>query len=172
MALLILAGLQMIPADVYEAAKVDGASAWQRFRLITLPLVKPALMVARPVPHPGRAAHVRPADILTGGGARRHATTTLSILVVNQIRQGFNARVGAVDDHVPPHLPASPSCSSGSSAPTSCDARREGRGDEMTTATAPATDCRPRATTAERRRPRAPRDRRAHRTAPTSASSC
>ena len=46
MALLILAGLQMIPADVYEAAKVDGATAWQRFRMITLPLVKPALMVA------------------------------------------------------------------------------------------------------------------------------
>src|SRR6478752_4254128 len=46
MALLILAGLQMIPAEVYEAAKVDGATAWQRFRLITLPLVKPALMVA------------------------------------------------------------------------------------------------------------------------------
>ena len=46
MALLILAGLQMIPAEVYEAAKVDGASAWQRFRMITLPLVKPALMVA------------------------------------------------------------------------------------------------------------------------------
>ena len=46
MALLILAGLQMIPADVYEAARVDGASAWQRFTKITLPLVKPALMVA------------------------------------------------------------------------------------------------------------------------------
>jgi multiple sugar transport system permease protein len=37
MALLILAGLQMIPAEVYEAAKVDGATAWQRFRLITQP---------------------------------------------------------------------------------------------------------------------------------------
>ena len=46
MALLILAGLQLISADIYEAAKVDGASAWQRFTAITLPLVKPALMVA------------------------------------------------------------------------------------------------------------------------------
>ncbi|MGZ4581368.1 MAG: carbohydrate ABC transporter permease, partial [Nocardioidaceae bacterium] len=45
-ALLILAGLQVIPEDVYEAAKVDGATAWQRFTQITLPLVKPALMVA------------------------------------------------------------------------------------------------------------------------------
>ncbi|RAV34811.1 carbohydrate ABC transporter permease [Corynebacterium heidelbergense] len=46
MALLILAGLQMIPQGVYEAAKVDGASRWQQFTHITLPLVRPALMVA------------------------------------------------------------------------------------------------------------------------------
>ena len=46
MALLILAGLQVIPDDVYDAAKVDGASAWQRFTRITLPLLKPAILVA------------------------------------------------------------------------------------------------------------------------------
>jgi len=88
MALLILAGLQVIPNDVYEAARVDGASAWQRFRLITLPLVKPALMVA---------VLFRTLDvlriydlpaILTGGA---NGTSTLSILVVDQIRQGFNS---------------------------------------------------------------------------------
>ncbi|MFI6389321.1 carbohydrate ABC transporter permease [Nonomuraea sp. NPDC050547] len=44
--LLVLAGLQIIPAEVYEAARVDGASAGQRFWRITLPLVKPALLVA------------------------------------------------------------------------------------------------------------------------------
>ncbi|MFI9554955.1 carbohydrate ABC transporter permease [Nonomuraea endophytica] len=44
--LLVLAGLQIIPAEVYEAARVDGASAAQRFWRITLPLVKPALLVA------------------------------------------------------------------------------------------------------------------------------
>jgi len=44
--LLTLAGLQTIPAEVYEAAKVDGASAWQTFTRITLPMVKPALVVA------------------------------------------------------------------------------------------------------------------------------
>jgi multiple sugar transport system permease protein len=44
--LLVLAGMQMIPAEVYEAAKVDGASAWRTFWRITLPLVKPALVVA------------------------------------------------------------------------------------------------------------------------------
>ena len=46
MALLLLAGLQVIPDDVYDAAKVDGATAWQRFVRITLPLLKPALLVA------------------------------------------------------------------------------------------------------------------------------
>jgi multiple sugar transport system permease protein len=46
MALLILAGLQVIPGDVYDAAKVDGANAWQRFRRITLPLLTPAILVA------------------------------------------------------------------------------------------------------------------------------
>ena len=44
--LLVLAGLQTIPAEVYEAAKVDGASAMQQFWRLTLPLVKPALLVA------------------------------------------------------------------------------------------------------------------------------
>jgi ABC-type sugar transport system permease subunit len=44
--LLTLAGLQTIPAEVYEAAKVDGATAWQQFIRITLPMVKPTLVVA------------------------------------------------------------------------------------------------------------------------------
>jgi multiple sugar transport system permease protein len=44
--LLVLAGLQTIPAEVYEAAKVDGANAWRTFVSITMPLVKPALLVA------------------------------------------------------------------------------------------------------------------------------
>ncbi|RWR01372.1 ABC transporter permease [[Pantoea] beijingensis] len=46
MALMLLAALQLIPADLYEAARVDGASAWQRFRRITLPLIMPAAIVA------------------------------------------------------------------------------------------------------------------------------
>jgi multiple sugar transport system permease protein len=46
MALLLLAGLQVIPSEIYEAAKVDGATMWQRFRRITLPLLMPALLVA------------------------------------------------------------------------------------------------------------------------------
>ncbi|WP_010203568.1 carbohydrate ABC transporter permease [Salinibacterium sp. PAMC 21357] len=44
--LLVLAGMQLIPEEVYEAAKLDGANAWKQFFSITLPLVRPALLVA------------------------------------------------------------------------------------------------------------------------------
>jgi len=46
MALMLLAGLQTIPRELYEAAEVDGASAWQRFVSITLPMLRPAIFVA------------------------------------------------------------------------------------------------------------------------------
>jgi len=46
MALLLLAGLALVPDDLQEAAKVDGATAWQRFIRITIPLMKPAILVA------------------------------------------------------------------------------------------------------------------------------
>jgi multiple sugar transport system permease protein len=46
MALLLLAGLALVPDELHEAAKVDGASAWQRFVRITLPLMRPAILVA------------------------------------------------------------------------------------------------------------------------------
>ena len=92
MALLILAGLQLISADIYEAAKVDGASAWQRFRSITLPLAWPAVMVA---------LLFRTLDVLRmfdlpfimthGGSGDGNDTTTLSILVVQEVRTGFNS---------------------------------------------------------------------------------
>jgi len=42
----VLAGLSAIPGEVYEAARVDGASAWRTYRSVTLPLVRPALLVA------------------------------------------------------------------------------------------------------------------------------
>lgn len=46
MALMLLAAMQMVPSDLYEAARVDGATAFQRFRRITLPLIFPAMIVA------------------------------------------------------------------------------------------------------------------------------
>ncbi|MDN4613752.1 sugar ABC transporter permease [Leifsonia sp. F6_8S_P_1B] len=91
MALLILAGLQIIPEEVYEAARMDGASTWQCFWSVTLPLLKPALLVAilfRVLD--ALRMYDLPAILTGGGGGDGHATTTLSILVVDQIRQGFN----------------------------------------------------------------------------------
>jgi multiple sugar transport system permease protein len=46
MALLLLAGLALVPDELHEAAKVDGATTWQRFLRITIPLMKPAILVA------------------------------------------------------------------------------------------------------------------------------
>jgi multiple sugar transport system permease protein len=46
MLLILLAGLQAIPQEPYEAALIDGASAWQTFRHVTLPLLKPAILIA------------------------------------------------------------------------------------------------------------------------------
>jgi multiple sugar transport system permease protein len=46
MALLLLAGLALVPDDLHEAARVDGASTWQRFWKITIPLMKPTILVA------------------------------------------------------------------------------------------------------------------------------
>jgi multiple sugar transport system permease protein len=46
MGLLLLAGLSLVPEDLQKAAKVDGATTWQRFTKITLPLMKPAILVA------------------------------------------------------------------------------------------------------------------------------
>lgn len=45
-ALIVLAGLQTIPDELYEAASIDGATSWQKFRHITLPSIKPALVLA------------------------------------------------------------------------------------------------------------------------------
>ena len=43
--LIFLAGLQAVPDELYEAASIDGANAWQRFRRITLPLMKPLIAI-------------------------------------------------------------------------------------------------------------------------------
>ncbi|GAA5045861.1 sugar ABC transporter permease [Nocardia callitridis] len=88
MALLLLAGLQVIPADVYEAARVDGASPWQRFTRITLPLLKPALLVAVLFRTMDALRMYDLPAIMTLGNP---STRTLSMLVVDQVRQGPNS---------------------------------------------------------------------------------
>src|SRR3954451_6175476 len=84
MALLLLAGLQVIPEDVYEAAKVDGASTWQRFTRITLPLLKPAILVAFIFRTLDALRIFDLPFVLTQG---TNGTTTLSILSYDQFSQ-------------------------------------------------------------------------------------
>src|SRR4051794_5940897 len=77
MALLILAGLQVIPDDIYEAAKVDGSTAWQRFTKITLPLLRPAILVALIFRTLDALRIFDLPYVLTKGA---HGTTTLSLI--------------------------------------------------------------------------------------------
>jgi multiple sugar transport system permease protein len=77
MALLILAGLQVIPGDIYEAAKVDGATVWQRFVKITLPLLTPAILVALIFRTLDALRIFDLPYVLTKGA---HGTTTMSLI--------------------------------------------------------------------------------------------
>jgi multiple sugar transport system permease protein len=84
-ALIVMGGYLALPADVFEAAEVDGARGWQRFRRITLPLLGPTLVTA---------AVLRSVDLLrffdviylTTQGGPGTASTTLNILAY---RRGF-----------------------------------------------------------------------------------
>jgi multiple sugar transport system permease protein len=92
MALLLLAGLVTIPNELYEAARVDGASAWQRFRKITLPLMKPAILVAvlfRTL----EASRVFDSIFIMTRGAQN--TESVSILGFNQLINRLNLGLGS-----------------------------------------------------------------------------
>ncbi len=84
MAVLLLAGLQTIPSDVYEAAKIDGATAWQRFKSITLPLLLPAITVALIFRTLDALRIFDLPWVLTQGA---NGTTTLSVLAFQNLTQ-------------------------------------------------------------------------------------
>jgi ABC-type sugar transport system permease subunit len=79
MAIVLLAGLQVIPQDIYEAARIDGASAWQTFRRMTLPLLMPALLVALIFRTLSSFLIFDVVYIMTGGGPG-NSTQVLSVL--------------------------------------------------------------------------------------------
>ena len=92
MALLLLAGLVTIDDGLYEAAKVDGASAWQRFWKITLPLMKPAILVALLFRTLDAFRIFDNIFIMTGGAQN---TESVSILGYNQLIQRLNLGLGS-----------------------------------------------------------------------------
>lgn len=77
-ALIVLAGLQGIPSEVLEAARVDGLSAWQRFRRVRLPLLAPSLLVAVAFRSVQAYAAFDLPYVMTGGGPGG-ATETVSL---------------------------------------------------------------------------------------------
>ena len=78
-AIILLAGLQIIPNDVYEAAKMDGANWWQTFRKVTLPMLRPALSVAL-IFRTLQALLVFDVIYIMTGGGPGNSTETLSFL--------------------------------------------------------------------------------------------
>lgn len=80
--LLLLAGLQGIPKDQYEAATIDGASAWQQFRFITLPNLRYLLVVASTLDVIYTMRHFDVIAVMTAGGPIG-ATEVLPVLIYN-----------------------------------------------------------------------------------------
>ncbi len=94
MALLLLAGLQMIPTELYESARIDGAGAWLLFRRITLPLLRPAILVALLFRTLDAVRIFDLPFVLTGGGPG-YATETLSIYAYRTLFTNLDFGYGA-----------------------------------------------------------------------------
>lgn len=86
---ILLAGLQSIPADLYEAAAVDGANAFQRFKSVTIPLLLPVGMVAVLLAAIN-AFHYFPIPWIMTRGGPSNATNVISIETYNQAFQAGN----------------------------------------------------------------------------------
>ncbi len=87
--LLMLVGLQGIPEEMYEAARIDGASKWQIFRTITIPLLKPTLALTTVMCVTGSLLAFEQFYILTKGGPD-NSTITVVQLIYNVAFQGPN----------------------------------------------------------------------------------
>jgi len=92
MALLLMAGLALVPEDLQKAAKVDGASAWQRFLHVTLPLMKPAILVALLFRTLDAFRIFDNIYILTSGG---QDTGSVSILGYDNLFTALNLGIGS-----------------------------------------------------------------------------
>jgi multiple sugar transport system permease protein len=82
--LLLLAGLQPISADLYEAAEVDGATRWQKFTGITLPLLRPVILVAVALRTIGAFKVFDIIYVLTGNGGPANSTKVIAFYDYDQ----------------------------------------------------------------------------------------
>ncbi len=93
-ALLLLAGLQNIDPALYEAARIDGASSWRRFRYVTLPLLRPALLVTLVFRTLDALRVFDLIYVLTGGGPGT-ATEPIALYTFNSLLQYLRFGYGA-----------------------------------------------------------------------------
>jgi multiple sugar transport system permease protein len=92
MALLLLAGLALVPEDLLKAASMDGASLWQRFWRITLPLMKPAILVAVLFRTLDAFRIFDNIFVLTSGS---NQTGSVSIVTYDNLIRGLNLGIGS-----------------------------------------------------------------------------
>ncbi len=92
MALLLMAGLSLVPEDLLKAAKVDGATSWQRFWRIMVPLMKPAILVALLFRMLDAFRIFDNIFILTNGA---NNTSSVSMLNYDNLFTGFNFGIGS-----------------------------------------------------------------------------
>lgn len=85
--IIFLAGLQSVPAEVLEAAEVDGANAWQRFRRVTLPILRPTLLLGAVLLSVGYLQFFEEPFVMTKGGPL-DSTLSISYFTFNQFGFG------------------------------------------------------------------------------------
>ncbi len=92
MALLLMAGLALVPEDLLKAASMDGANAWKRFWAITVPLIKPAILVALLFRTLDAFRVFDNIFILTNGA---NQTSSVSMVAYNNLIRGLNLGIGS-----------------------------------------------------------------------------
>ncbi|MEI0699400.1 sugar ABC transporter permease [Brachyspira intermedia] len=91
---IILAGLQTIPEDYYEASRIDGANAFQQFFYITVPMLKPVILFSTILSTIGTLNLFTEAYLLTNGGPN-NSTITLGLYIYRQAFQSLNLTYAA-----------------------------------------------------------------------------
>jgi multiple sugar transport system permease protein len=91
---IFLAGLQTVPKEMYEASEIDGASAWQRFRYITLPALRPTLLFGAIITSIGYLQFFEEAFVMTSGGPL-DATRSLTFFTYDQFSFGNHGYAAA-----------------------------------------------------------------------------
>lgn len=96
---IFLAGLQAVPAELYEAANIDGTSAWQRFRQITFPLIAPSVTINVVLTLIGSMKVFDLIFVMTNGGPA-NASELLALRIYNEAftlnHFGYATAVGIV----------------------------------------------------------------------------